>query len=160
VGELVAQNLLPEETTVDISVNPATGDIEIVEAAPIAAAVAEPVEIEVITFSGFDSNITADTEPTRSVTAGAQWLALAAAYLNLPHGLTPKPVPYTIPGVQGATIIGFTVTITLTTEYLTFSGLTGMVIHQDTSVSYVVKPEYESHDTHGTNPGAGGGSGK
>ena len=67
-----------------------------------------------------------------------------------------------IPGVSGKTITGFKQTSVLTTETLTFDGLTGTVIYQGTANSYVIEPVYESHDSHDAHGGssnAGGGAG-
>ena len=67
-----------------------------------------------------------------------------------------------IPGVSGKTITGFKQRSVLTTETLTFDGLTGTVIYQGTANSYVIEPVYESHDSHDAHGGssnAGGGAG-
>jgi hypothetical protein len=63
-----------------------------------------------------------------------------------------------IPGVLGKTITGFKQTSVLTTETLTFDGLTGTVIYQGTANSYVIEPVYESHDSHDSHDGHGGSS--
>ena len=133
------------------------GNIVVTESNPVSVATGESATVNIEVFTGFNSNITPAT--TKALTPGEIWLASASKYLNRTYGLQVKLISYIIPGVSGKTITGFKQTSVLTTETLTFDGLTGTVIYQE---SYVIEPVYESHDSHDAHGGssnAGGGAG-
>lgn len=132
----------------------------------VAGAVGEPMQITIPSFSGFASNILPESDNlfTKALTDGQIWLASAESLLNKNYGLTYKNVKYTIKGVAGQSIIGYTLKLIFLNKVLTFDGAEGVVMYQD---SYTVEPVMESHDSHdthdshnihGSNPGAGGGS--
>lgn len=136
------------------------GNIVVTEDTPVSVATGESATVNIEVFTGFNSNITPAT--TKALTPGEIWLASASKYLNRTYGLQVKLISYIIPGVLGKTITGFKQTSVLTTETLTFDGLTGTVIYQGTANSYVIEPVYESHDSHDAHGGssnAGGGAG-
>lgn len=136
------------------------GSIVVTESSPVSVATGESATVNIETFTGFNSNITPAT--TKALTPGQIWIASASKYLNRTHGLQVKLIPYIIQGVLGKTITGFKQTSVLTTETLTFDGLTGTVIYQGTANNYVIEPVYESHDSHDAHGGssnAGGGAG-
>ena len=136
------------------------GNIVVTEDTPVTVATGESATVNIEVFTGFNSNITPAT--TKALTPGEIWLASASKYLNRTYGLQVKLISYIIPGVLGKTITGFKQTSVLTTETLTFDGLTGTVIYQGTANSYVIEPVYESHDSHDAHGGssnAGGGAG-
>ena len=143
--------------TVTVNTN---GNIVVTESNPVSVATGESATVNIEVFTGFNSNITPAT--TKALTPGEIWLASASKYLNRTYGLQVKLISYIIPGVLGKTITGFKQTSVLTTETLTFDGLTGTVIYQGTANSYVIEPVYESHDSHDAHGGssnAGGGAG-
>lgn len=143
----------------DVTVN-TNGNIVVTEDTPVSVATGESATVNIEVFTGFNSNITPAT--TKALTPGEIWLASASKYLNRTYGLQVKLISYIIPGVLGKTITGFKQTSVLTTETLTFDGLTGTVIYQGTANSYVIEPVYESHDSHDAHGGssnAGGGAG-
>ena len=133
------------------------GNIVVTEDTPVTVATGESATVNIEVFTGFNSNITPAT--TKALTPGEIWLASASKYLNRTYGLQVKLISYIIPGVLGKTITGFKQTSVLTTETLTFDGLTGTVIYQGTANSYVIEPVYDSHDAHGGSSNAGGGAG-
>lgn len=129
------------------------GNIVVTEDTPVTVATGESATVNIEVFTGFNSNITPAT--TKALTPGEIWLASASKYLNRTYGLQVKLISYMIPGVSGKTITGFKQRSVLTTETLTFDGLTGTVIYQE---SYVIEPVYESHDSHDSHDGHGGSS--
>lgn len=136
------------------------GNIVVTESNSVTVATGESATVNIEVFTGFNSNITPAT--TKALTPGGIWLASASKYLNRSYGLQVKLIPYIIQGVLGKTITGFKQRSVLTTETLTFNGLTGTVIYQGTANSYVIEPVYESHDSHDAHGGssnAGGGAG-
>ena len=136
------------------------GDIVVTESNSVSVATGDNATVNIKVFTGFNSNITPAT--TRALTPGDLWLASASKYLSRTYGMQIKLISYIIPGVSGKTITGFKQRSVLTTETLTFNGLTGTVIYQGTANSYVIEPVYESHDSHDAHGGssnAGGGAG-
>ena len=136
------------------------GNIVVTKSNSVTVATGESATVNIKVFTGFNSNITPAT--TRALTPGEIWLASAPKYLNRTYGMQIKLISYIIPGVSGKTITGFKQKSVLTTETLTFDGLTGTVIYQGTANSYVIEPVYESHDSHAAHGGssnAGGGAG-
>ena len=139
------------------------GNIVVTESNSVSVATGDNATVNIKVFTGFNSNITPAT--TRALTPGEIWLASASKYLNRTYGMKIKLISYIIPGVSGKTITGFKQRSVLTTETLTFDGLTGTVIYQGTANSYVIEPVYESHDSrdshdgHGGSSNAGGGAG-
>ena len=132
------------------------GSIVATESNSVSVATGDNATVNIKVFTGFNSNITPAT--TRALTPGEVWLASASKYLNRTYGLQVKLISYIIPGVSGKTITGFKQRSVLTTETLTFNGLTGTVIYQGTANSYVIEPVYESHDSHDSHDGHGGSS--
>lgn len=132
------------------------GNIVATESNSVSVATGESATVNIKVFTGFNSNITPAT--TKALTPGEIWLASASKYLNRTYGLQVKLISYIIPGVSGKTITGFKQRSVLTTETLTFNGLTGTVIYQGTANSYVIEPVYESHDSHDSHDGHGGSS--
>ena len=132
------------------------GNIVATESNSVSVATGDNATVNIKVFTGFNSNITPAT--TKALTPGEIWLASASKYLNRTYGLQVKLISYIIPGVSGKTITGFKQRSVLTTETLTFNGLTGTVIYQGTANSYVIEPVYESHDSHDSHDGHGGSS--
>ncbi len=134
------------------------GSIVITESNSVSVATGESATVNIEVFTGFNSNITPAPANTKALTPGEIWLASASKYLNRTYGLKVKLIPYIIPGVLGKTITGFKQTSVLTTETLTFNGLTGTVVYQGNESNYVIEPVYESHDSHDSHDGHGGSS--
>ena len=132
------------------------GNIVVTESNPVSVATGESATVNIEVFTGFNSNITPAT--TKALTPGEIWLASASKYLNRTYGMKIKLISYIIKGISGKTITGFKQKTVLTTETLTFDGLTGTVIYQGTANSYVIEPVYESHDSHDSHDGHGGSS--
>ena len=157
-----AANINMDEVT--ITVDPATGNTVLTAPAEVTTAVGEPRTVVLPTYDGFASSITPETDDifaTRALTDGQIWLASAEHALNLPYGLTATTRTYTIDGLAGQSISGYTLTILFMNRTLSFDGAEGTVMYQST---WTVEPTYESHDSHdshdghGTNNGAGGGN--
>jgi len=132
------------------------GNIVVTESNSVNVATGDNATVNIKVFTGFNSNITPAT--TKALTPGEIWLASASKYLNRTYGLQVKLISYMIPGVSGKTITGFKQTSVLTTETLTFNGLTGTVLYQGTANNYVIEPVYQSHDSHDSHDGHGGSS--
>ena len=119
----------------------------------------QATSVKIPVLDGFVSNV---EESTRSISDATLWNKYAAAALGMSYGFTAKTVDYTIAGIAGAKLESFRVKLVMTTETYKFvvngNEKTGDVTYQG---SVFIKPAYDTHDSHdwhGVNPGAGGGS--
>ena len=130
--------------------------------AEVETAVGESKTLTLPYFVGFSSTIDRDyMAPTKAAaTDGEAWLAQAQMALNIPYGMKNIGYTTTFPGLEGQSINGYKLTIMYQIQNFTFYGITGQVMYQ---AAWQAEPTYESHDNHnghGSNPSAGGGTGK
>ena len=152
----------------DVEIEIVSGGAKVSVPVAVESAVGEAVTVTVPYFEGFASTVTPEQDNlfTKAVTDGQIWLASAEAALNMTYGMKNIGMGVTFEGVAGKSINGFKAVIMYAIKTLEFSGYPGQVIYQE---SIRVEPSYESHDSHdshdshnghGSNPAAGGGSGK
>lgn len=129
----------------------------------VETAVGESKTVTLPYFVGFSSTIDRDyMAPTKAAAAtdGEAWLAQAQMALNIPYGMKNIGYTTTFPGLEGQSINGYKLTIMYQIQNFIFYGITGQVMYQ---AAWQAEPTYESHDNHnghGSNPSAGGGTGK
>lgn len=123
------------------------------------------VEVKIPVYTGFTSNITGDGKlwATKAITDAQIWNASAAKELNRSYGLQlGEPDTFTIVGVKGLTVVGYTVKAYFESKVLSFEGVEGIVMYQNASTINVSWESHDSHDghinSHGPHNGAGGGS--
>ena len=127
-------------------------------------AVGAGVPVQLPKYTGFDSDVAPEANDlwTKAIYQGQIWNASASRDLAMPYGMTLGTVDYTLQGVAGKTIIGYTVTVKFESKVLSYNDHEGTVMYQvgaaTASVDYESHDSHDSHNNHGSSNGAGGGS--
>lgn len=142
--------------------DPSTGKVTLKVLPKTKAAVGEAVTVKLPYFSGFASSITPESDNifTRATTEGQTWLASASKVLGRVYGLTVENKEVKFAGVVGKAITAYTLTVLFKNDVYVFSGAEGVVMYQEFWKAEPVYDSHDSHNGHGSNPGAGGGSGR